>query len=94
MAREPSGPVRPFLHAEQALHLVPGRKHDHGREEAEDENRQPEPEAGAARRVTAFEPGPPPRALAPVGALDRERVERGILVIERGSGSACWLGHR
>ena len=66
---------RRALDAEERLHLVP-RREDHERgHEREHEERHPEADVGAARCALALDPGTAPRPLAPVVALDRERIE-------------------
>ncbi len=83
----------PWSDAEQRLHLVPRRKRDEGREEAEHEQRPPETQAGPPCGVAPLDLGPPPGPLTAVRAFDREGVERRGLVGQRRGSSACRAGH-
>ena len=70
------GPVgRRFLDAEEGLQLVPGREDRERDQEHEHEQGHPEANVRAPRRALALRAGSTACPLAPVGVLDRERVE-------------------
>ena len=75
-ARDEAPVARRASDAEERLDFVPGRE-DHERgEEREHEQRDPEADVRAPRGAAALDPGAAAGPLAPVGPLDRERVER------------------
>jgi serine phosphatase RsbU (regulator of sigma subunit) len=71
-----------------------GAQHDRRQSEEradQDEEDDPEAEARALRFASTFEPGAPARALPPVAAGDRRRIDGRLF---GGADAAGWLGHR
>ena len=84
------GPVG--LNAEERPDFVPRREDHEGREEREHQQRHPEADVRAPGCTAPLDPGAAPGALATVRALDREGIERRVVVVEDLS-LACCLGH-
>src|SRR5829696_6421346 len=91
-APRPRARSRGALDPEDLLHLAPDRqRHDDGQEGEQHED-DPEARVGPSRRAPARDPGAAAGAFAGVRTLDRSRVERRRVVVERRRASRG-LGH-